>query len=72
VASAWLVPSVNLLAVEGVTPSPASVADGRYLLARPFFLVAHTEPDGGLADFLNWAIEGEGQEIIKRSYAPAP
>jgi phosphate transport system substrate-binding protein len=29
VASAWLVPSVNLLAVEGIAPSPASVNDAR-------------------------------------------
>ncbi len=72
VASAWLVPSVNLLAVEGVTPSPASIESGQYLLARPFFLVARSEPNGGLAEFMDWIREGEGREIVKRSYALAP
>lgn len=72
VASAWLVPAVNLLAVEGVTPSPASVADGRYLLARPYYLVARGEPSGALADLIDWITAGAGQEIIRRKYAPAP
>lgn len=72
VSSAWIVPGVNLLAVEGVAPSPASVADGRYLLARPFYLVARAEPTGALADFVNWLTGDEGQEVVKRHYAPAP
>ena len=72
VASAWLAPAVNLLSVEGVTPSPASVTDGRYLLARPFFLVARAEPTDGVAEFVEWVKEGEGQAVIKREYAPAP
>jgi phosphate transport system substrate-binding protein len=72
IASSWIVPAVNVLAVEGTTPSPASVAEGRYLLARPFFLVARAEPIGDLADFAEWVRVGEGQEIVKRRYAPAP
>jgi phosphate transport system substrate-binding protein len=72
VSSAALAPSVNLIAVEGVTPSPASVQDGRYLLARPYYLAARAEPIGGVADFVRWISEGEGQEIVNRSYAPVP
>jgi phosphate transport system substrate-binding protein len=72
VSSGWLIPAVNLLAVEGTTPSPASVEDGRYLLAHPFYLVARAEPDDGLAEFADWVKSGEGQEIIKERYAPAP
>ena len=72
VSPAWLVPSVNLVAVEGTTPSPSALEHGRYLLARPFFFVAQTEPNDGLADFVNWVTEGNGQQIISRDYAPAP
>jgi phosphate transport system substrate-binding protein len=72
VSTAWLSPAVNLLAVEGVTPSPTSVEDGRYVLARPYYLVAQTEPNGGVAQFVDWIREGEGHEIIRRNYAPAP
>jgi phosphate transport system substrate-binding protein len=72
VSPAWLVPAVNLLAVEGRTPSPASVEDGRYLLGRPFYLVARAEPSGGLTEFVDWVRDGGGQEIVQRHYASAP
>jgi phosphate transport system substrate-binding protein len=72
VAPGWLAPSVNLLSVEGVTPSPASVEDGRYFLARPYYLIATNEPDGGQADFVAWVLEGAGQEIVRKAFAPAP
>jgi phosphate transport system substrate-binding protein len=72
VSSAWLVPAVNLLAVEGVPPSPAAVENGRYLLARPYYLVARAEPSAGLADWVRWIKEGEGQKVIQRNYALAP
>lgn len=72
ISSGWLAPAVNLLAVESTTPSPASVEDGRYLLARPFYLVARAEPSRGLAKFVDWIRDGRGQDIIKRRYAPAP
>ena len=72
VAPAWLTPVVNLLTVEGITPSPASVMDGRYLLARPLFLIARAEPTDGVAEFVEWVKEGEGQVLVKRGYALAP
>jgi phosphate transport system substrate-binding protein len=72
VSPAWLSPSINLLAVEGVTPSPASVSDGRYPLARPFYLIARVEPQGEPAQFAEWVVEGRGREIIRQSYALAP
>lgn len=72
VSPGWLVPAVNLLAVEGITPTPAAVADGRYLLAHPFYLVTRATPSGGLAEFIDWIKSKEGQEIIKRRYAPIP
>jgi len=72
VASGWLAPGVNLLAVEGTTPSPASIQDGRYLLAWPFYLLARAKPNGGPAEFINWVQSSAGQAIVQRGYAPAP
>jgi len=72
VSPAWLKPSVNLVAVEGSTPSPSALEQGRYLLARPFFLVAHTGPNGGLVDFVDWVTKGNGLQIITRDYALIP
>jgi phosphate transport system substrate-binding protein len=72
VSPGWLVPAVNLLAVEGATPSPASVAEGRYLLAFPFYVVARAAPNGGLADFVDWVQSDKGREIVERRYAAMP
>lgn len=72
VSSGWLAPGMNLLAVEGVTPSPTAIEEGRYPLARPFFLAARAEPNGGLAEFVVWVKEGAGREIIQRGYGLAP
>ncbi len=72
ISSRWLAPGVNLLAIEGTTPSPASIKDGRYLLAWPFYLLARAEPNGGLAEFINWVQSNAGQAVVRRRYAPAP
>jgi phosphate transport system substrate-binding protein len=72
VSPAWLRPSVNLVAVEGTTPSPEAIEKGRYVLARPFYFVARTAPSGGLAEFVDWVSVGNGRQIIARDYAPAP
>jgi phosphate transport system substrate-binding protein len=64
--------TVNVLAVEGITPSLASVEEGQYALSRPFYLVAPSQPGGGLAAFVNWVVAGEGQGIVKRTHASAP
>jgi phosphate transport system substrate-binding protein len=72
VPTAMLTPSVNIVAVEGTTPSPSAVERGWYFLARPFYLVAGTEPGDGLADFADWTTNGTGQQVIARYYASAP
>lgn len=72
VSPAWLRPSVNLVAVEGTTPSPEAIEQGEYVLARPFYFVARAAPSGGLAEFMDWVSAGNGQQIIARDYAPAP
>lgn len=72
VSLGWLAPAVNLLALEGTTPSPGALEEGRYLLARPFYLVAERPPTGGLAEFVEWVSAGAGQEMVKQRYGPAP
>jgi phosphate transport system substrate-binding protein len=72
ISTAWLAPTVSLLAVEGVTPSQVSVKDGRYILARPYYLVALRAPEDGLAAFVGWIKEGTGSEIVSQDYALAP
>jgi phosphate transport system substrate-binding protein len=70
VSTAGVSPAVNVLAVEGVSPSVKSVEDGRYLLSRQFYLVAPALPHAGLATFTDWILTGEGRQLIQRNYAP--
>jgi len=72
VSLGWLAPAVNLLALEGTAPSPGALEEGRYLLARPFYLAAERPPGDGLAEFVEWVSSGNGQEIVRQHYGPVP
>jgi phosphate transport system substrate-binding protein len=65
-------PAVNVLSVEGVAPSAATVADGSYPLSRSFYLVAQSEPTEGLREFVDWVLSSAGQKIVGRTYGRAP
>lgn len=67
-----VVPAVNVLSVEGVAPSAASVADGSYLLSRSFYLVARAEPVEGAREFVDWLLSAEGQKIVGQEYGRVP
>lgn len=71
--------SLNGLAVEGVPPSAAAIADGRYPLARPLYLYAKPgqakdSPDlnGYLAEVLGPAASGPGGYLTARGLVPLP
>lgn len=52
------------LAVDGVAPSPGTVRDGTYPLARPLFLVTDGPPAGPARRFVDYVLSGEGQAIV--------
>lgn len=72
VSSGWLVPAVNLLTVAGAPPSSRAVAEGRYLLTQPFYLIGRAAPAGGAAQFVEWIRNPEGQALVQYRYAPPP
>ena len=55
---------VRVLPVEGVLPTPATIADGSYPLSRPLYLAATAEPAGATREFAQWVLGPEGQVII--------
>jgi phosphate transport system substrate-binding protein len=61
---------VKLLLVEGVEPSAANVAAGRYPLAKPLALVTRGQPKGQLEQFIRFALSPRGQRILAKSFVP--
>jgi len=61
---------VKALRLEDVAPTRETVAQQRYRLIRPFFLVAVTEPKGPARAFVDFILGEQGQAIVARQYAP--
>lgn len=56
-----------------VTPSPATVIDRSYPIARPLYLYTAREPTGQVKAFLDWALAREGQQIVRDlGFVPVP
>jgi phosphate transport system substrate-binding protein len=47
-----------------VYPTVATAADGSYPLARNLYMYTADEPEGALADYLDWIMSPAGQEIV--------
>ncbi|MCD6288965.1 MAG: phosphate ABC transporter substrate-binding protein [Anaerolineae bacterium] len=59
---------VKVIRVEGQYPSPQSVVDGSYHLARPFYLITRGEPTGPSKLFIDFALSPTGQAIVGNHY----
>jgi hypothetical protein len=59
---------VKALALDGVTPGPASAADQSYPLTVPLYFVAPAEPVGELRAFLAWLQSEAGQSLLAGKY----
>jgi phosphate transport system substrate-binding protein len=75
-STALLEPSVRAVRLDGVAPSPATVADDRYPLRSFLYVIGLREPDGSepldldYRAFIAWVQGPEGQAIAARRYAP--
>ncbi len=53
-------------------PTVESAKDGSYPIARPLFMYTAGEPQGPVAEYLQWILSDAGQCIIQdKGYAPA-
>jgi phosphate transport system substrate-binding protein len=57
---------VVAIAVDGVPPTLDEGRRRAYPLTAPVVFVARQEPQGQLRRFLNWIIEDEGQQVVRR------
>lgn len=56
---------------EAVYPSVKTVLDGTYSIARPLHLYTDGEASGIIADFVNYCMSADGQQIVKETgYVP--
>ncbi len=56
---------------ECVAPSVASALDKSYAIARPLFMYTAGEPQGEVAEYLQWILSHDGQCILfEKGYAP--
>lgn len=55
---------VQVIAIDGVMPTPATVASQDYPLTVPLYFVATAEPQGALRAFVAWLQSAEGQAIV--------
>jgi phosphate transport system substrate-binding protein len=66
-------PVAKALALEGQMPTPENVASGAYPLVRTLHLIAASEPQGELRNFVAWALGPHGHEIAASlGYAVVP
>lgn len=55
-----------------VTPSVDTAIDGTYPIARPLLMYTANQPEGAVAEYLDWIMSNDAQCIIKeKGYAPA-
>jgi len=58
--------TVKAITVNGISPSEYNIANGLYLLQRPFELLMNGPPTGISKDFLDYVMGPEGQAIIQK------
>ena len=61
---------VKAVSVEGRMPYGADLAEARYLLARPLYLLFRESGDPALEDVVSFALGAEGQNIVARYHVP--
>lgn len=60
--------TVKAFKIDDVVATPENVKDGSYKLARPFNIATKGEPTGVAADFMQFILSKEGQEVVSGSY----
>ena len=61
---------VKPVLVDGVAPTAANVAAGRYPLAKPLALVTLGQPKGQLERFILFSLGPRGQSVLAKSFVP--
>lgn len=60
-------PGLAAVAVDGVVPAPARIADQTYPMFRPLFLITNGPPMGTAKTFVDYVTGADGQELVRRN-----
>ncbi len=67
----YLSDDLKAVRVNGTMPNNATVASGKFPIARPLFMFTNGWPEGLAADFINFVLSAEGQKIAdEQGYIP--
>ncbi|ADL11654.1 PstS family phosphate ABC transporter substrate-binding protein [Acetohalobium arabaticum] len=67
----YLSDNLKAVKVNGVKPTNATVASGKFPIARPLFMFTDGWPEGLTAKFINFVLSSKGQEIAEnQGYVP--
>lgn len=59
-------PQLAVLAVEGIAPTAATIADSSYPMSRPLYLVTDGPPAGAAKAFVDYVLSPTGQELLTK------
>jgi len=64
---------VNVLALDGIEPTPENIANGSYPVTRPLNLVTQTAPDPVTESWIEFIQSEKGRQLIENAgHTPAP
>lgn len=65
-----LPPGVRVVALDGVRPTPAELAAGRYPLVQPIHLITLNDPPAHVRELVDFALSPTGQELLAGALGP--
>jgi phosphate transport system substrate-binding protein len=62
----YLTEQVKAVTIEGVASSAAAAASGQYMLSSPLYVIARSEPQGDMREFMAWLLGNPGQTLLSQ------
>jgi phosphate transport system substrate-binding protein len=58
---------VKVMGINGMSPTDANIASGRYVLKRPLIFLVKGTANSAVNDFINFSLSQEGQKIVNQT-----
>lgn len=60
-------PDTKLLSIDGYAPTDENIKSGGYPFIAEVYAVTNGEPEGAVAEFINWILSPQGQYLIEQT-----